>query len=510
MATSGGADPTTFLYNADGQLLSRTPTSSTAQDLKWDDEGNLAEVDSGSTATKYLYDADGNQLIRRDPGRTTLFAGDAEIVADTSAATSTLLGGIRTYTVGAHAVASRSSLPGGTADYLISDPRGTSTITIDTTTQQVARQQYKPYGDPRASANATAWPDSTHGFLHAAQDSATGYVDLGARKYARPFAGSSVVDPLLQASDASQLGGYAYADDNPIANSDPSGTICRRDVDGETEGYCGLGSMVGAAGGIVGGLMGGSTDEDPPPTGTLGAPDRSDNGSRPLQMKNGKIYKLDDRQIDRDPDERAAYDYVNEDLRAQGIYSEDEVDGVKYFAVMKSPVAKGGGVRARMPDLVRVTFKRGRVVGVDEWDIATREGPNASGALKVLKGKAGQKPGGVRQTRNVLRWLKKLKNPDAEARAISDQADADHVDLDSVRMVSNEPGSQIDYTKTLGSNPGRLSDTHTSVDIEEPVCPGTEAVNAPDVDAPPVRWNGDIPETDPEPIVDDPIIDFPF
>ncbi|MFF1743680.1 hypothetical protein [Streptomyces mirabilis] len=48
------------------------------------------------TTTKYLYDADGNQLIRRDPGQTTLFADDTEIVVNTSVTPNVLLGAVRT------------------------------------------------------------------------------------------------------------------------------------------------------------------------------------------------------------------------------------------------------------------------------------------------------------------------------------------------------------------------------------------------------------------------------
>jgi YD repeat-containing protein len=167
-ATSGGSNPTSFVYDAAGNLLTRAPTSGgPGQKLVWDDEDRLAEVDatgSSPTTTKYLYDADGNQLIRRDPGRSTLFAGDTEIVVNTSATPNVLLGAVRTYTHGGSgpAIAVSSSLPGGGTDYLFTDPHGTAELAMDTTTQQVSRQQYTPYGQQRASTNGTTWPDSTH------------------------------------------------------------------------------------------------------------------------------------------------------------------------------------------------------------------------------------------------------------------------------------------------------------------------------------------------------------
>jgi len=107
--------------------------------------------------------------------------------------------------------------------YLFNDPHGTATLAMDATTQQVARQQYTPYGQQRASVNTTAWPDPTHSYLGKPQDTSTGYTDVGARKY-DPALGSFIsVDPLFEASDPQELGGYAYAADNPVTGSDPTG-----------------------------------------------------------------------------------------------------------------------------------------------------------------------------------------------------------------------------------------------------------------------------------------------
>ncbi|MFI2206751.1 RHS repeat-associated core domain-containing protein, partial [Streptomyces sp. NPDC020192] len=52
---------------------------------------------------------------------------------------------------------------------------------------------------------------------------ATGYTDVGARKY-DPTLGSFIsVDPVFEAANPRELGGYTYAGDNPLANSDPTG-----------------------------------------------------------------------------------------------------------------------------------------------------------------------------------------------------------------------------------------------------------------------------------------------
>ena len=136
------------------------------------------------------------------------------------------LGAVRTYTHGGAPIAVHSSLPGGGTSYLFNDPHGTSTLAMDVANQQLTRKQQKPYGEDRAAVSQLAWPDMTHGYLGKSKDGATGYTDLGARKY-DPTLGSFIsADPLLETSDPNQLGGYTYAGDNPIAGSDASNLVC--------------------------------------------------------------------------------------------------------------------------------------------------------------------------------------------------------------------------------------------------------------------------------------------
>ncbi|WP_051808740.1 RHS repeat domain-containing protein [Actinoplanes subtropicus] len=252
-ATTGGTDPTQLVYDVDGNLLTRTATSGAGQTLSWDDEGHLASVTStgGSSAvTKYLYDADGNQLIRRDPGRTTLFAGDTQVVINTSVSPAVSLGAVRTYSLGgvAYAIAVRSTLPGGGADYLFNDPHGTATLAMDTTTQKLSRLQYKPYGETRGSPNSTTWPDATHGYLGAATDVGTGYTDLGARKYDPSLGRFISADPALETTDPNELGGYTYAGDNPVTEADPTG-LCNPDICAPQLDHTGSSGSSGGGGG---------------------------------------------------------------------------------------------------------------------------------------------------------------------------------------------------------------------------------------------------------------------
>ncbi len=62
-------------------MVSRAPSCGTGaqvQVLTWDDAGQFASVTEGGKTTSFVYSADGSELIRRDPGQTTLFAGDTD------------------------------------------------------------------------------------------------------------------------------------------------------------------------------------------------------------------------------------------------------------------------------------------------------------------------------------------------------------------------------------------------------------------------------------------------
>ena len=221
-----GTVATSFCYDADGNLVSRTPSSGAGQTLQWNDAGELASIAQGGSTTSFVYDANGNELIRRDPGQTTLFAGDTEVIVNTAVTPAVLLGAIRYYTLGGSGspVAMRSTLasdPG--VWYLFDNTQGTAVIAMNATTQAVSRQEFSPYGELIGSSGA--WPDATRGFLGKATEPDSGYVDVGARKYDPTLGRFISADPDLETTSPEELGGYTYAADNPVEGSDPSGLM---------------------------------------------------------------------------------------------------------------------------------------------------------------------------------------------------------------------------------------------------------------------------------------------
>jgi RHS repeat-associated protein len=70
----------------------------------------------------------------------------------------------------------------------------------------------------------TDWIGNT-GFVGGTDDANTGFETLGARQYDASTGRFLSIDPVFEATDITQLGGYDYAGNNPISNADPSGQL---------------------------------------------------------------------------------------------------------------------------------------------------------------------------------------------------------------------------------------------------------------------------------------------
>ncbi len=92
---------------------------------------------------------------------------------------------------------------------------------IGASTLAVTRRYFDPYGNPAGTA-PSSWPDA-NSYLGKPQDPNTSLDLLGARQY-DPVTGRFLsVDPVLETGSPQQMGGYAYAGDNPATSSDPTG-----------------------------------------------------------------------------------------------------------------------------------------------------------------------------------------------------------------------------------------------------------------------------------------------
>ncbi|MFI5643407.1 RHS repeat-associated core domain-containing protein [Kitasatospora sp. NPDC051705] len=220
----GGTKAVSYQYDAKGRTTSITDTGGTST-LTWNGEDKLDNLArTGQTdATTYLYDADGNQLIRRNPGKTTLSLATDELTLDTASGS---MSNVRTIAAPGGLTYTRvtAAIGGGKVLIQASDPHGTANLQINTTAgQPVTRRPSDPFGNPRGEQPQTSDWAGTKGFIGGSKDDTTGLTSLGARQY-DPATGRFISpDPLLVPTNPQQWNGYAYSENDPVNLSDPSG-----------------------------------------------------------------------------------------------------------------------------------------------------------------------------------------------------------------------------------------------------------------------------------------------
>ncbi|MCP2309929.1 polymorphic toxin-type HINT domain-containing protein [Kitasatospora paracochleata] len=219
-----GTTATAYQYDAAGNTTAITDTTGTTN-LTWGVDGQLASLARTGQAggTSYLYDADGAQLIRRDPGTTTLDLGVDELTLDTASGS---LSDLRTYPAPGGLSVSRvtAATGGGKLVYQAADQHGTNGVQIDTdAAQTVTRRPTDPFGNPRGTQPAAGSWSGDKGFVGGTKDDATGLTNLGAREYDPVHGRFLNPDPIVNPSEPQQWNAYAYSNNNPIDYSDPSG-----------------------------------------------------------------------------------------------------------------------------------------------------------------------------------------------------------------------------------------------------------------------------------------------
>jgi RHS repeat-associated protein len=201
------------------------------QELGYDLRGKLASLRTadGDEQTS-VYDASGNLLVRSDPeSGTTAYLGNTQLHVAPGSSTVTA---VRTYTLNGSPVAERTTTEGvtGTALYWLDpDPLGTAAGEVLSTDGTITRRYQDPYGNPRG--DAVDW-SSDHGYLNAPTSDFSGLTQLGARLYDPALGRFITPDPLMDPADHQQINGYSYANNSPIANSDPTGLLCTNGPDG--------------------------------------------------------------------------------------------------------------------------------------------------------------------------------------------------------------------------------------------------------------------------------------
>ncbi|MGC5012807.1 polymorphic toxin-type HINT domain-containing protein [Streptosporangium sp. DT93] len=212
----GGTD--TYGYDAAGQMTSRTAAGKQAT-FDWDELGRLTQAVVDGQQTSMVYDAAGERLIRRDPGgATTLYLGAMELTLSGGAVSAK-----RYYAAADGSTIAMRTSAGLT--WMLQGLHGSNQLAINDATSQVSRERYTPFGKRRDDDDL---PFTDRGFLGKVEDASTGLTYLSARYYDPAVAKFISPDPVFNSLIPASFNPYAYAGDDPIGQSDPSG-LCRPD-----------------------------------------------------------------------------------------------------------------------------------------------------------------------------------------------------------------------------------------------------------------------------------------
>ncbi|MFE7357797.1 ricin-type beta-trefoil lectin domain protein [Streptomyces sp. NPDC057543] len=172
--------------------------------------------------TRHIYGPDGSRLLTIKGKQATLYLGEAEVTVQKGGV---LVNTQRTYSAPGGAVMRYANGTGSeTLVALTGDHQGSTYAEVALNGEMPVRiRKQDPFGNQRGASTAGVNLQTHTGFLGATEDHASGYQPLGARLY-DPVVGRFLsADPVLDLNDVLQSNGYAYAHNNPVTMSDPSG-----------------------------------------------------------------------------------------------------------------------------------------------------------------------------------------------------------------------------------------------------------------------------------------------
>jgi RHS repeat-associated protein len=219
LTSSTGPGGMTYTYDLDGNQKSagtRTFTYDLAQRLK--------TTTSGSTTTTYTYDGDGRRISASTgtgSANTTQFLWDpnrptAQIVEETDGAGASL----REYHNGHQLVSMQT---GGSAYYYQLDGLGSVVNLTSSSGTTQWTYDYHPFGVARTTTkNQNKAPVNNRRYAGEYLD-ATGLYHLRARQYDPSTGRLLTLDPLQAGNNLPVIASYAYARNNPVLLTDPTG-----------------------------------------------------------------------------------------------------------------------------------------------------------------------------------------------------------------------------------------------------------------------------------------------
>ncbi|WP_162605275.1 RHS repeat-associated core domain-containing protein [Jiangella ureilytica] len=222
-STTTGSTTTSYTYDDTGNTLTAGNKTFT-----WDLEGRVKTANTSAGPSSFIYTADGDRLVRRDPDKVTIYlpGHELELNLNTNAVTAR-----RYYAFAGETLSVRSPGSDGLQD-LFGDHNGTADTAIDADAGAVRNRERDPFGNYRGSTGGVTSFPTDRGFHTGIEDDATGMIQMGARAYDPTIGRFLSVDPIIDHTNPQQMNGYAYASNNPITGSDPTGLYVQMDGGG--------------------------------------------------------------------------------------------------------------------------------------------------------------------------------------------------------------------------------------------------------------------------------------
>lgn len=172
--------------------------------------------------TRHIYGPDGGRLLTIQGKQATLNLGDARVTVQQGGV---LVRTERTYSAPGGGVMRYANANGGEA--LVAqtgDHQDSSYTEVGLYSGMPVRvRKQDPFGNQRGADTAGQNYQGHNGFTGQTRDDASGFQPLGARLY-DPVVGRFLsADPIVDLNDPLQTNGYAYAHNNPVSYSDPTG-----------------------------------------------------------------------------------------------------------------------------------------------------------------------------------------------------------------------------------------------------------------------------------------------
>jgi len=223
-----GSTTTSYAYNADGQRLTTKQGSTTITSGTWNGASELTSYNApAADMSTASYDGDGLRASATFTPSGGSPTSEQYVWSSTGSMPQLLMDSGNAYiyaSIGAMTPTEQVNLATGTVTYLVPDAIGSVRGTVNSSGTLTGSTSYDAWGTPETSGGLTA--ATPFGFASGYTDP-TGIIYLTNRYYDPATGQFTSVDPALSES----MQPYAYAGDDPVLDSDPTGMLSSNPAD---------------------------------------------------------------------------------------------------------------------------------------------------------------------------------------------------------------------------------------------------------------------------------------